>query len=87
MKVVYNGETTTAKALVAKLAERPKCRVCRQDIKRGPDLCTSCEQGYEACRADVVAWLSTVYPGAVARECADNIERGDADGFAAKKGT
>jgi hypothetical protein len=85
MKVEYAGQVSTARALAAKLSERPKCRVCGMDIKRGPDLCTSCEQGYEAARNDFVAWLRTVYPGAVARECAGAIARGDADGFAAKE--
>ena len=37
------------------------------------------KKGYEACRADVVAWLSFV--GVEAASLAERIERGDADGF------
>jgi hypothetical protein len=35
---------------------RPKCRACGCDVAHG-GLCPPCETGYDACAADVIAWL------------------------------
>jgi hypothetical protein len=77
MKVIYNNETTTAAQLVAKLSKRLTCI-------HAVEYCASCtseRKGYEAARADVVAWLNE---GSHERLAA-HIASGDADGFAAKK--
>ena len=90
MKVIHDGETyPTAKALDSKLAnQRPLCRVCGSEMSRGRELCVQCDPGYEAARADFVAWLRspTGTRKADARDswCADKIEAGEADGFSKK---
>lgn len=66
--------------------ERPKCRVCHEEIARGKPMCYACDQGYEAALSDVVAWLRIEYPGESARAFAMAIERGDAAGFSTRKG-
>jgi hypothetical protein len=85
MLVTYEGETMRPKELAAKLSAngRPMCRICGVDMGPGRELCVACEMAYEACRADVVAWMRETYPGAM--DCmAIKVERGDADGFASK---
>ena len=72
----------SAKELVKKLENaRPKCRVCHEEIARGKPMCYACDQGYEACRADAVAWLRS-HSQPLEMYLADEVDAGKCDGFA-----
>jgi hypothetical protein len=62
------------------------CSACGVPTSHHNARCPGCETGYLAALADVASWLRAMYPGQLC-SVPGAIERGDADGFASRKGT